>query len=189
MSQIYKDRATGPVPPTVPTSFTTDVRDNTTTGPGTAIPAANVLQILGRDTTQNNVYGLRSDANPNNGNVVQMELTNRAHLNTQTVGAATETVTIFTPTDATSLTFTMTLTAYTSTGDVALGGQQIGLARKSGGSVTVIGTNDTFDEYDAALNTNDWEVVESGADLILRVTGVAGFTLNWEAVFTYVQVS
>lgn len=189
MSQIYKDRATGPVPPTVVAQITTDVRDNTTTGPGTVIPSSNNVNILGRDTIQNNDNGIRTDADANNSSNCYVELTNRISVNLQTVGAVVQTATIMTPTNATSLTFNLTLTAYASTGDVALGGQQIGLVRKSGGAVTVIGTNDTFDEYDAALGANDWEITNSGADLIISVTGVAGFTLNWQAVFTYVQVS
>lgn len=181
---------TGPVPPIVATSYTTDVRDNTTTSPGTAIPAANNLNILGRDTTQNNVYGIRSDADANNSANCYLELTNRAHLTASTVGAATDVQTIFTPTASTSLTFTMTLTAYDSAGNLALGGEQIGLIRVSGGgAVTVIGTNDTFDEYDAALGANDWEVTTNGTVIQLSVTGVAGHNLNWSAVFTYIQVS
>ncbi len=39
MSQIIKNRATGPVPPAVPTQFTTDS--------GVAIPAANNLNVFG----------------------------------------------------------------------------------------------------------------------------------------------
>jgi hypothetical protein len=40
LSQIYKSSASGPVPPNVPTTFITNA--------GTAIPAANILNILGQ---------------------------------------------------------------------------------------------------------------------------------------------
>lgn len=42
MSQIYKDRSTGPVPPVVATTYTTDS--------GNAVPAANILNVLGDPT-------------------------------------------------------------------------------------------------------------------------------------------
>ena len=77
MSQVIKNLASGPVPPSVPTSFTTDVRNNSQNSPGSATPVANILQLLGRETNQNNDNGIRTDTDPNNGNIVYVELTNR----------------------------------------------------------------------------------------------------------------
>ena len=53
MSQIFKNLASGPVPPSVPTSFVTDN--------GTAIPALNILNVNGGP-------GVVVSANPNGSN-------------------------------------------------------------------------------------------------------------------------
>jgi hypothetical protein len=179
LSQIYKSLAAGPVPPTVATSYVTDVNSP-------AVPAANVLNVPGGSVITNNDHGIQTDGS-SGSNTLTVELTNRVSLTTTTVGAVTNVINVLTPTAGTSVTFTLTLTAYDTADNIALGGEQIGLGRALGGVAAVIGTNDTFDEYDAALGTNDWEIVANGASLALSVTGVAGKTLNWKAVFTYIQ--
>ena len=186
MSQIYKSVASTPA---VPIQFTTDVKNDTLVGPGNVIPAANNLNVFGSSTVQNNSNGIRTDANPNNGEDLYVELTNRISLTTTTTDATPTSIAVMTPVTGSSLTFTLTLTAYDSANNLALGGEQIGLARSAGGTVTVIGTNDTFDEYDGALAANDWEIQSSGANLILTVTGVVGHTIDWYATFNYIQVT
>ena len=65
MSQIYKPlTSSGPIPPTIPTSFVTDS--------GTAIPAANVININGGP-------GVEIIANPNLSNNILVNVTDEAN--------------------------------------------------------------------------------------------------------------
>ena len=78
MSQIYGSTQSSP---SVPTSFVTD--------DGTAIPVANTLNLLARDTTDNDVDGIRTKADPSGGDDLYVELTNRVQGTATVVGATT----------------------------------------------------------------------------------------------------
>lgn len=182
---------TGPVPPIVATSYTTDVRDNTTSGPGTAIPAANVLQIKGNNTIQSNDFGIRTDADPNNGNLVKIELTNRIAATATTDDAPhgqTVTVPLMTTTNGTAQTFRALISGIDVSNNVSTGAETLGSSRNAGGVCTVIGTNDVFLEEDAALGATDYVIQSTGAlGLEIVFTGIAGRTINWKIVFEYIQ--
>lgn len=192
MSQVYKDLTSGPSPPAVPTSFTTDVRDNTTTGPGTAIPALNILQVLGRDTTQNNDNGIRTDADPNNGNVLYVELTNRITGTGSTVGAVTADIITFDLGASTAVYRFNFLVSGRDTAGASVGqgvGYTIdGSARTSGVAATVISTPDIDADEDTAIMGSLISFIASGNNVIVRATGVAGETISFNAVGTYVVV-
>lgn len=190
MSQIYKSLISGPVPPAVPTSFTTDIRDNNgSLSPGTSIPAANNLEVLARYSSQNNVNGIRTDADPNNGKFLYVELTNRVNITATTSdgGGQTQTIVLLAPANSTSITFRCLVTGYDSANNISIGGEQIGLVRTAAGIVSIVGTNDTFDESDAALNTADWNVISASPNLSFTFVGVAGHTIVWRALFEYTQ--
>ena len=172
----------GPVPPTVATSYVTDVNSP-------AIPAANVLNVLGSDTTSNDSDGIRTDGS-SGSNTLTIQLTNRTHVTSTTSDGAgqTQTVTVFTPTVATGITFTVSVTGYDSLNNEVTGGELVGIARSSaGGVVVVVGTNDTFDESDAGLIASDWDVVTNGTVIQMQFVGVVGLTISWSAVFIYNQ--
>lgn len=182
MSQIYKSSTSSPPPPSVPTSFVTDINSP-------AVPAANILNEIGGSVTTNNTNGIQTDGS-SGGNTLTVQLTNRANIiaTTSDGGGQTQSVTLFTPTNASAFTFTALVVGYDSANDIGIGGEQIGLVRKSGGVVVVVGTNDTFDESDAALITADWNVMASGADLVMEFVGVAGHTISWRTLLEYTQV-
>lgn len=69
MSQIYvPTTSSSNLPPDVPTSFTTD--------DGVAVPAANNINIIARDTDEDNPNGIQTEGS---GSTVAIELTNRVH--------------------------------------------------------------------------------------------------------------
>lgn len=179
MSNAFLLTSANNLPPVVATSYVTD--------DGTAIPAANVLNVNGLDSIENDTDGIITRADPNLSNNLQVILSNRISVTATTVGATNQLVTLMTPTSATAVTFRTLITAYDAVNDEATGGELLGLARALAGTATVVGTNDAFDEADVALGTADWDVVATGANLQVSFTGVAGRTLIWHALFDYTQ--
>lgn len=172
--------SSGPPPPIVATSYVTD--------DGTAIPAANILNVNGVDSIENNANGIFTRANPNLSNNLEVILSNRIRVTATTVGATTQTVTLMTPTAATAVEFQVSVIGYDSANNEACGGGMEGIARRSGGGTTaIVGTNDTLDEADAGLIAVDWDVVTDGTLLQMQFVGVAGRTIAWSAVFIYDQ--
>lgn len=182
MSQVYKNLASGPVPPTVATQYNTDVNSP-------AIPAANILIVPGGTSSVNNNNGIRTDGS-SGGNTLTIQLTNRvqATATTSDGGGQTQNVTLIAPANATAVTFKVTVVGYDSANNLAVGGEQIGLARTTAGAPVVVGTNDTFDEADVAIGAADWNVIASGANLVMQFVGVAGHSIAWRALFEYTQV-
>ncbi len=145
------------------------------------------INVIGGTSTVNNTKGITvlGDA----GTFTEtFTLTNRVSVSTVTSDGAgqTQNVTLFTPTNATSISWRALISGYDSL-DLTAGGEMIGISRKSGGLVVVVGSNDIFEDSDAALATADYDILASGADLIIRFVGVAGRTISWRALFEYTQ--
>ena len=180
MSQIYKQlTSSGPIPPTIPTSFVTDS--------GTAVPAANILNVFGNDTTSNNVNGLQSIGS---GNTVTYQLTNRLQGTASTAGAiAVDIITFPLGAVAGCFKFHFEVTSFEPTTPAGLGYSIEASAKTTGAAATIISTPDGDEDEDPALALADWFVVASGNNVILRGLGVAGLNMNWSAVGYYVMVS
>lgn len=181
MSQIYKAVTAGGLLPSVPTSFVTDVNSP-------SVPIANVEKVLGGTTLTNNANGIQTDGS-SGSNTLTVQLTNRVDVTATTSdgGGQTQDVVLLTPASATSITFTALISGYDTGSNLAIGGEQIGLARTLTGTVTLVGTNDTFDESDVTLNTADWNVISTSPTLSMRFVGVTGHTIVWRALFQYIQ--
>lgn len=104
-----------------------------------------------------------------------------------TVGATTADIITFalgaTPA---SYIFEFVITGFDGVTPSATGYWFIATVRTDGATATVIGSTEDFNE-DSGLVSSDVDMVGSGGSVILRVTGVAGVTLNWTASGRYVR--
>lgn len=188
MSQVIKNLASGPVPPTVATSYTTDVRDNTTTSPGTAIPSSNNLEILGRDTIQSNDNGIRTDADPNNGKFLYVELTNRIHSSVTTTDATPTSLFSFSlGSTPSAYNFELNFSVYDRTNNKGAAYTVLYGLRTDGITATNISFTTPLNGEDSELNPSSLQVVNSGNSLIGTVTGIAATTINWQLVGYYIK--
>lgn len=184
MSQFFVNTGGGGGGPTVPTQFTTDFQANQTAPNGTAIPAANNLNVLGGS-------GISTYVDPNNGDNLFIKVQNSTTDTGTTVNLQTITLsTIDCSTEGTYF-FTTQLAAYSSAGaGDSLGGVLYTTVMSKGGVLTVIDDTDSIAHRSANFSgpgvTIDYEIVASGTDAVLNVTGEAGFTINWGAFTVYV---
>jgi hypothetical protein len=181
MSQFYIGTTAGALPPQVPTSFVTDN--------GTVVPAGNVVNINGGTSTVNNTNGIQVIANPNGSNNEIVQLTNRAVGSTTTVGAVTAPVITF-PLGAVpgTYTFDIQVAGFATAGvgsPLAAGFTVVGAVRTTGAAAILIPTQvvDHFEE--GALSACTCLLGVSGNNALVNVTGVAGFTIDWQGTLNY----
>jgi len=180
VSQIYKSLTSGPVPPTVPTSFVTQ--------DGTAVPAANILIVNGLDSTENNDNGIITKggvAGTGTSNEVDIVLTNRLQGSVTTVGAASGDIITFVPTVVGTYSLEYRAAAYNTTSVLGAGYSMFGAIRFDGVNSNICDTFDEIVNEEGAMSGVDIAVVVSGASVILRSTGYLGQTINWSAVGLY----
>jgi hypothetical protein len=187
----------GPVPPTVATSYVTDVNSP-------AIPAANILNVLGNDTTVDDPDGIRTDGS-SGSNTLTVQLTNRLKGSGSSTNAVP--VDLVTFALASSSTGTPTPQSYrfnfdvvgrhTTTGDT-VGYSVDGTAKTDGvmgvAVASMVATPFIDNDEDASLVTADIDLIASGNSVILRATGIANDvgpiinTITYKTVGTYVVV-
>jgi hypothetical protein len=178
VSQIFKSSSSGPSPPDVPTTFTTNS--------GNAVPAANILNVLGGSSTASNVNGITTTGS---GNTLTVVLTNRLQgTGTSANGATSDLITFDLGGSAAVYRFKFEVTGReTTTGD-GVGYTIFASAKTDGATATAIQTEFVDADEDASLNTANIDFITSGNDIILRFTGVALLTVDLSAFGTYVVV-
>ena len=182
MSQIYKSPVSGPVPPTVPTSFVTDVNSP-------AVPAANILNEIGGDTSANSDNGIRTDGS-SGSNTLTIQLTNRMTGSLTTTDATvTSIITFVLPAIAGTYYVFGNIQGFTLTGPA--GGAYSFSAGyvTDGASATELGTefHDTFQSV--SFEPTDIFLAASGNSIVVSVQGVIGLTIDWNALLEFRQVN
>jgi len=177
MSQVFLGMSSSGTPQ-IPTSFVTDS--------GTAVPAANVLNVV---TPGSGTQGIMTSGA---GNTVTITLTDTTVTGTaQTVNAGTANISVNIPvaTSNSVVSIRANLAGYAKTSGLAIGGELIGAVRNVGGVLTVIGTPDLTRNNDGALATWNATLVTSGTNAQVQVQGVNTFTINWTAIIDSVTAT
>lgn len=181
MSQIYKPlTSSGPVPPVIPTSFPTD--------DGTAIPAANILNVNGVDSIENNVNGILTRANPNLSNNLEIVITNRLQGTGTTVSTGTSNIITFIPIDVGVYSIEFRVAAYNTTSLLGAGYSLFGAIRYDGANSNICDPFDPIDNEEGTMTNTNLDVIVTGASTILRATGYLNQNINWSAVGLYTFV-
>lgn len=170
----------GPVPPSVATSYVTD--------DGTAIPAANILNVLGIDSTENNDNGILTRATPNLGNTLDVVITNRATGSVTTTNATPTTLISFAMATAGTYAFDINISNFNTTDTLGSTFAIFVGMRSTGAAATELNLEDKVINQEAGNTGCDITITTAGNALVIQATGLAGKTINWNAVGTYVFV-
>ena len=169
-----------PIPPTVPTSFVTDVNSP-------AIPAGNVLTEIGGSTTANNSNGVQTNGG-SGSSTLTIQLTNRYSQTTTTVGAVNSVMTILTALPAGTYVLDMSVAAFATAGGTDGNGYTIvGAVRSTGAAATLI-PGQQKDSFEETVGANAVLGV-SGNTITVTVTGVVALTFDWLVTGTYITVA
>jgi hypothetical protein len=188
MSNIFKTTSSsgGSLPTNVPTSFVTDINPS-------AIPAGNVLNVPGGSVTTNNPKGIQTDGS-SGGATLTIELTNRiTGTATTTDGATPQTLYTFLlgSTPGTYL-FTVQGVAYNVTDDLAAGWNfEVCVRTSAAHNGLLVSSGNYFESEEGAMSglVINFSASSAGNSISLVGTGLAGKTIDWRSVTTYIFVS
>lgn len=155
-----------------------------------AIPTSHNLNVLSRDNRDNNVNGIQTTADPNGSANLYVELTNRVRGNVTTTDATPTTII----TDVLSATpgvyeITGSVIGYNTTDTLGVSFAVTSGVRSTGAASIEIGTEITSNFKEVGMVNTNVTITVSGNDILVNVIGLAGKTINWDALFTYRFVS
>lgn len=173
--------ASGPVPPSVATSYITDIN-----GPTSAV--ANVLALVGGNNQGNFANGIATDAVA--PGIIAIQLTNRSFAEATTSGTGgSQTVTFggFNLPIVASYLINLNIVAFNNTTaqgavyDVIVG------RRSNGTTLFPIGTDTYIEKEEGNMVNVIVTTVTTGTQINVQVTGINGQNISWVVVATYVS--
>jgi len=182
MSQFYVGVTAGSLPPSAVETFTAD--DATV-----ATAAANNINNLSATTTANNINGIRTT---NSGSTINVQLTNTITGTLSTTDATTTTMITFpfsTNTGPGTYLFDFHSAAYNLTDALSAGYETQFCVRWDGVNGNLVNPQDFVTIEEGAMSACDLAFTVSGANLLVRVTGLAGKNINWLSSGKYIYVS
>lgn len=90
---------------------------------------------------------------------------------------------------AATYTINALIAGFESTTPAGAGYKVLGIVRTDGATATVVGVPDVNGDEEAALTGADANIVASGNNAIVRVTGVALLDINWVASAQFIEVT
>jgi hypothetical protein len=173
----------GPPPPTVATSYVTQN--------GTAVPAANILIVNAFDSTENNDNGIITKGGvvgTGTANEVDVIITNRVTGSITTIDAAQTAMLAFTFPTLGVYTFDVNIACFNTTDVLGSGFSIFFGVRSTGAAATLLNLEDKIINPEVGNTACDVSVGTLGNSVIIFASGIAGKTINWNAVGTYVFV-
>ena len=110
---------------------------------------------------------------------------------TATTNNAVPNVTMTIPLGSTPGVYTLDInvSAYNITDTAAAGFSLFGTVKTDGAVGTLIGVPDKIINNEVAMATSDANIIVSGNNMVIQVTGIAAKTINWRAITFYTFIS
>lgn len=177
MSEFHIITTSDNLPPSVPTSFVTDINSP-------AIPAANVLNVVGGAVTTNNINGIQTDGS-SGGNTLTVELTNRFTGSTNTPNATPKTIgTLVLQNTPGVYNITLNVAAFATLVPSSAGFSAFATIRTDG-AIATLADQSIVGNREADLLTSDFNCVVSGNTVQFQATGIAATSIDWTLLGTY----
>lgn len=176
MSQAgLNNTSSGPVPPAVATSYTTDLEDLTVgaapAAQGTVVAQSNILRVAGDN-------GIKTVETSEPGDL-QIRFIRGSAVTSDGAGQTQTAIMQEILSDAT-MTIQIIVAGF-SADNLGVGAYGTAVVKNVAGTLSLIGAVDLIVNKDAALTTANVTVTTSGTDLLVNVVGVAGKTITWTA--------